>query len=206
MKKRKDMEQQAALIQWMRDGLPEDSNLPSDLRDEYERLVRADQLMSIYMSVPVVAGMLVEHYGYSMDTARRDIREAQNRLGELDSHPKSYYAKMMMDKIGECLNEAVQDRKWREVAALSKELRDWTDAAEKARITDPALLKDSVPRVLVFAPEQLGHVRNPNILEEARLVIEEKIGKPFAMPDFPETPAHLMPGSDDEEGTEGPEG
>lgn len=202
MKTPRNKKEAERLVDWMRKGLPADSSLPASLTQDHERLVRAYEWMNVYMSIPIVAPMLAQEYNYSIDTARRDIQEAQRRFGEFESHPKAFYAKMMVDKIGECLHEAILDRKWREVAGLSKELREWVNASEAATVKDPKLLLEEVPRVLVFTPQQLGHERNPNILEEARLLIEEKTGKPFKMPSFPETPLELIPKNDEEPHTE----
>jgi hypothetical protein len=198
MKKPRNKKEAEQLVDWMRNGLPENSALPAALTQDHERLVRAYEWMNVYMSIPIVAPMLAQEYNYSIDTARRDIQEAQRRFGEFESHPKSFYAKMMVDKIGECLHEAILDRKWREVSGLSRELREWVNASEAASVKDPNQLLTEVPRILVFTPQQLGHERNPNILEEARLLIEEKTGKAFEMPSFPETPADLIPTSDEE--------
>lgn len=193
----KSKKEREKIIDWLQTKPAKNTDLPQDLQDQYERWTRADRWMHDYMSVDIVWPMLANHYGYSEATARRDIQEAQKRFGELESHPKQYYAKKMIDKVGESITEAFKDRKWREVAALSKEMRDWLGFAENAGVKDPKLLLNEVPRTILFSPALLGHERNPNILEEVRAIIEEKTGKPFTMPDFPETEYQVLPPDED---------
>ena len=180
---RSDAEQ---LIAWLQTKSSRHSGIPPELENLYIRATQADRWMREFMSVSIVKPMLAKHFGYSEATALRDIQLAQETFGVIESHPKQYYAKLMIDKIGESIMQAVSDRKWREVAALSKEIREWLGFAESLGVQDPRLLLNEVPRYIVFDPSLLGVDRNPNILQEAQRTIEEKLGKPFPMPRFPE--------------------
>lgn len=174
------------LVTWLQTKPTKNSPLTPELEKYYERLQFADRWMREHMSVAVVWPMLANQFGYSEATARRDIYESQVIFGSIESHPKQYYAKMMIDKVGEAIIQAMADRKWRELATLSKEMREWVGFAEEAGVKDPKLLLNEVPRLIAFSPELLGVERNPHILEEAKAIIEQKLGKPFDMPHFPD--------------------
>lgn len=163
----------------------------------FERQVRADLWLQEYMDEDEVARMLANKYGYSLATARRDIKAAQELIGSLETHPRKYFAKLMINKIGKAVVMAIDDRKFRDLAALSKEYREWLMLADAFAEQERQHLSLPVPRTIAFAPEQLGVERNPNILQEAQEIIEQKTGKPFVMPVFHQTPPDIIPDAAD---------
>lgn len=150
--------------------------MDQELADKLKRWRQADQWLREHMSARKVWPMLKEHYGYSEATARRDVECAMAFFGELKTHKKSYWAGLVLDVLGESLIKAVHDRKWRDVASIAREIREYLKFADEAEQEELNSLTKPVVRQIAFQPDVLNVERDPNAREKVLALLKLDAG------------------------------
>lgn len=131
--------------------------LPPKKQERYDRANTADNLIREHFSLRKVIERLVDKYGYSENTARRDIHLAQALWGSRNKLSKEYAGAMLWDFAVESMVRASKERKWAEVARLIKEAREIAGLGKPdAPDDDPDALARPVSTQPMFLPEAIG--------------------------------------------------
>lgn len=114
----------------------EQNPLSPKRRERYERANVADNLIREHFSLRKVIERLVDKFGYSESTARRDVSLGQALWGSRNKLSKEYAASMLWDYAVECMIRAGKDRRWNDVARLLREAKEIAGIG-KPDIEDP---------------------------------------------------------------------
>lgn len=145
---------------------------PEPLQDKWERLKLGHRwLHSTGGSRSKTIGMLCAHFEalgkpYSESTARRDVDDAQRIFPTLTPAMGRWQTGMMLDRLMERFDSCVRAHKDKEAAGYSREIDRWIERAEKYLLEDQEKLKDPVPVLAMYAPEEAGLTPDPNIREK----------------------------------------
>lgn len=175
---------------------------PSQLAEKWERIKLSHRwLNSTGGSRSKTIGMLCAHFEalnkpYSESTARRDVEDAQRIFHTLTTHMGRFQTSLMLDRLMERFDSCARAHKDMELASISREIDRWIERAEKYLLEDQEKLKDPVPVLALYAPEEAGLVADPNIREKIAAFRKRRaeMDKPAVQDvDFTEVPPDAPP-------------
>lgn len=157
--KRTQLTEAEAIIKWIQ--LPIDEREGSPLSPKQMELMErwnvADNLKREHMSDRKVIPMLMEKFGYSESSARRDLDCAMRVWGTRPRSDKDYLANMLVDYLTETMVKAGKAQKFGEVARIAKVIIEAAGIGKKDDIPfDPEDLKRPVAIAPGYHPEQIG--------------------------------------------------
>ncbi len=159
IKARTNLAEAEAIVAWIR--LPLDERDASPLTPKQvemmERWNVADNLLREHMAERTVVPMLMEKFGYSESSARRDLDCARRVWGTRPRADKDYLANTMIDYLFECMVKAGKDRKWRDVEKLAGRIESLAGINRREDLPeDPEGLRRPVVIQIGYNPESIG--------------------------------------------------
>lgn len=145
------------IVAWLQ--LPPDERSPLDAKqlERYERWNVADNLLREHMSERKVIPMLMEKFGYSESTARRDLDCARRVWATRPRTDKDYLANMLVDYLTETMVRAGKASKFGEVARIAKVIIEAAGIGRKDETpVDPHELQRPVAIIPLYLPEAVG--------------------------------------------------
>lgn len=161
-----------AIVAWIKLPVGDRAPLPAKQMELMERWNVADNLLREHLSERTVIPMLVQKFGYSESSARRDLDCARRVWGTRPRADKDYLANMLIDYLAETMVKAGKAQKYGEVARIAKVIIEAAGIGRKDEPdVDPAELQKPVALTPAYAPEQLGVA--PMTDEQRRELLEQ---------------------------------
>jgi hypothetical protein len=156
---RTNLTEAEAIVAWLHLPVADRAESPLDPKqmELFERWNVADNLLREHMSERKVLPMLMEKFGYSESTARRDLDCARRVWGTRPRTDKDYLANMLVDYLTETMVRAGKAGKFGEVARIAKVIIDAAGIGRKDDVpVDPLELKRPVALQPMYLPETIG--------------------------------------------------
>ncbi len=170
--------------------------LEAELADALERWIRADKWLRKHLSVSKVWSMMIIQYDYSDLTARRDVYDAQCFVSSTAQQKRSYWAGLVLDRLGQGMLDAIADRKWADMARIAKEIREYMKFTEEVDQIDAKDLLKPIPRRIAFQPEILNVKHDPRAREKVLALVREITGDDSFVIDHAERTPSAHPRTD----------
>lgn len=165
-----------AIVLWMQLPVGERPPLSPKQMEQMERWNVADNLLRQHMSERVVVPMLVEKFGYSESTARRDLDCARRVWGTRPRSDKNYLSQVLVDYLLETMVKAGKDRKYGDVARLAGKIMEAAGIGKPdEQEPDPDELKEFATIEIGYQPELINAAPIPD--DERRLLAERVLQK-----------------------------
>ena len=146
-----------AIVAWLQTPLDERCPLPPKQQALLERWNVADNLLREHLSERKVVPMLMDKWGYSESSARRDLDCARRVWGTRPRADKDYLANMLIDYLTETMVKAGKASKFGDVSRLAKVIIEAAGLNRREEeAPDPAALERPVALVTVYSPELVG--------------------------------------------------
>lgn len=174
----------------------EKPSLEPQLADALERWIRADKWLRKHFIVSKVWEMMVSQYNYTDPDAWRDVYDAQCFFGDMRQQNRTYWAGLVLEKLGQSMTYAIADRKWGDMAKIAKEIREYIELTEEIDQIDPRDLLKPVPRRIAFQPEILNVTHDPKAREKVLALVREITGDDPIVSDHTESRPHNNLGPD----------
>lgn len=146
-----------ALIPWLQLPDSERSPITPKQQELLERWNVADNLYREHMSERKILPMLMDKFGYSESTARRDLDCARRVWGTRPRADKDYLANMLVDYLTESMVRAGKAQRFAEVARLADVIVKVSGIGKKEEeVVDPEELMKPMLLMPVYQPEQIG--------------------------------------------------
>jgi hypothetical protein len=173
--KRTQLTEAEAIVKWIQ--LPIDERELSPLTPKQLELMErwnvADNLKREHMSDRKVIPMLMQKFGYSESSARRDLDCAMRVWGTRPRSDKDYLANMLVDYLTETMVKAGKAQKFGEVARIAKVIIEAAGIGKKdEQLEDPEELKKPVALIPGYYPELVG---GSTMTEEDRKALFQKV-------------------------------
>jgi hypothetical protein len=154
-----------AIIKWAT-AVPEDRDDDCPLSEEQQkmflRLNTADDLYKMYGEKKAYA-FLMEKYGYSEKTARRDVAAAMRLFGYVPAHKKAYLTRNFIDELQDARRQALKAQKFGDYARIAGVSRDvLRDMSESSPLQDAA-------------PTMIIPMADPALLEGLERIDDDKL-------------------------------
>lgn len=159
MRTRTNLAEAEAIISWLRLPLAEreESPLSPKQQELMERWNVADNLFREHMSERTVIPMLMDKFGYSESSARRDLDCARRVWGTRPRADKDYLANTMIDYLFECMVKAGSERKWRDVEKLCGRIESLAGIGKRdEQPENPDDLRRPIAVLPAYSPESIG--------------------------------------------------
>lgn len=155
--RRTNLTEAEKLIPWLQLPVSERSPLTPKEVELLERWNVADNLYREHMSERKIIPMLVDKFGYSESTARRDLDCARRVWGTRPRADKDYLANMLVDYLTESMVRAGKAQKFAEVARLADVIIKAAGIGKKEEeLVDLEALMRPMLFAPVYQPEQVG--------------------------------------------------
>lgn len=145
--------------------------MPDELASYLERLQLANTWLLTHGSKRKVWPMLLAHYKrkgipYSESTARRDVDAAQRLFSTISRFQARWTTEMMIDNLLERMDSCARNDKDKEYAALAAVLDRYLDRADRYAKEDEQAMKQPIPVLAVFDPQEAGIKPDPHIRDK----------------------------------------
>lgn len=162
-----NMTEAEAMIPWLQLPVSERSPLNPKQMELLERWNVADNLYREHMSERKIIPMLMDKFGYSESTARRDLDCARRVWGTRPRADKDYLANMLVDYLTESMVRAGKAQKFGEVARLADVIIKAAGIGKKDEDLDPEALKRPMLVIPMYDPELIGATPMDDAKKEA---------------------------------------
>lgn len=165
-----------AIVLWLQLPASERPPLSPKQMEQMERWNVADNLLRQHMVERHVVPMLVEKFGYSESTARRDLDCARRVWGTRPRGDKNYLSQMLVDFLMETMVRAAKDRKFGDVARIAGKIMEAVGIGKPdEQLPDPDELNTFATIEIVNDPTLIN--ATPMSDDERRLLAERVLRK-----------------------------
>lgn len=139
----------------------------------FKRWCVADDLFRENLSERATVAALVKRFGYSEDTARRDLQGAIRSWGTRPRNEKGYLSNMLVDFLSETMVRAAKDKKFGDVARIAKVIIEAAGLNRKDEApVDPEDLLRPTTVIMMHNPVLVGGMEMD---DEARMALVRKV-------------------------------
>lgn len=173
--KRTQLTEAEAIVAWLQLPIADREDCPLNPKqlELMERWNVADNLKREHMSDRKVIPMLMNKFGYSESSARRDLDCAMRVWGTRPRSDKDYLANMLVDYLTETMIKAGKAQKYGEVARIAKVIIEAAGIGKKDELpVDPDELNRPVALIPGYYPELIG---GQVMTDEVRKQLFEKV-------------------------------
>lgn len=170
---RTNLTEAEAIVKWLQTPVADRGALDPKQMELFERWNVADNLLREHLSERKVVPMLMDKFGYSESSARRDLDCARRVWGTRPRTDKDYLANMIIDYLTETMVKAGKREKYGDVARLAKVIIEAAGINRRDETPeDPDALMRPVALLAVYNPTLVGGV---NIADNDRAELVAKM-------------------------------